>query len=143
MARRARPSFCTIPAGPATLGLEPNGAFGWDNEFEAHTVEVPAFSVAQYKVTNGEYLEFVKQGAAPPFFWADRGAGWQFRGMFSEYPLPLDAPVYVTHEQAAAYARLARHAAAERSRISSRGLRCAALQQPEFPLLGPDPRHRR
>ena len=38
-------------------------AFGWDNEFEAHTVEVPAFSVGQYKVTNGEYLEFVRQGA--------------------------------------------------------------------------------
>src|SRR5260370_25881243 len=90
-----------IPAGPATLGLTPNGAFGWDNEFQAHTVEIPAFSVAQYKVTNGEYLEFVKQGADPPFFWADRGAGWQFRGMFSEYPLPLDAPGYVTHEQAA------------------------------------------
>jgi Sulfatase-modifying factor enzyme 1 len=95
----------SIPAGPATLGLTPNGAFGWDNEFQAHTVEVPAFSVAQYKVTNGEYLEFVKQGADPPFFWADRGDGWQFRGMFSEYPLPLDAPVYVTHEQAVAYAR--------------------------------------
>jgi formylglycine-generating enzyme required for sulfatase activity len=94
-----------IPAGPATLGLKRNGAFGWDNEFEAHTVEVPTFSVTQYKVTNGEYLEFVRQGADPPFFWADRGAGWQFRGMFSEYPLPLDAPVYVTHEQAAAYAR--------------------------------------
>ena len=30
--------------------------------------------------------------------------GWNFRGMFSEYPLPLDAPVYVTHDEAAAYA---------------------------------------
>jgi formylglycine-generating enzyme required for sulfatase activity len=93
-----------IPAGPANLGLAAGGGFGWDNEFQAHTVEVPAFWVSQYKVTNGEYLEFVKQGAATPFFWADRGAGWVFRGMFSEYPLPLDAPVYVTHEQAAAYA---------------------------------------
>jgi formylglycine-generating enzyme required for sulfatase activity len=94
-----------ISAGLANLGLASGGAFGWDNEFQAHTVEVPAFSVAQYKVTNGEYLDFVKQGADPPFFWADRGAGWVFRGMFSEYPLPLDAPAYVTHEQATAYAR--------------------------------------
>ena len=100
-----RTEFLPIPAGPANLGLAPGGAFGWDNEFQAHTVEVPAFSVAQHKVTNGEYLEFVRQGADPPFFWADRGAGWLFRGMFSEYPLPLDTPVYVTHEQAAAYAR--------------------------------------
>ena len=105
MARTDGRSFSTIPAGPATLGLTPNGAFGWDNEFEAHTVEVPPFSVTQHKVTNGEYLEFVKQGAEPPFFWADRGGGWEFRGMFSEYALPLDAPVYVTQEQAEAYAR--------------------------------------
>ena len=100
-----RPEFLPIPAGPAQLGLPCNGAFGWDNEYQAHLVEVPAFSVAQHKVTNGEYLEFVKEGADPPFFWADRGAGWVFRGMFSEYPLPLDAPVYVTHDQASAYAR--------------------------------------
>jgi formylglycine-generating enzyme required for sulfatase activity len=82
-----------------------NGAFGWDNEYQAHAVDVPAFSVGQHKVTNGEYLDFVKEGADPPFFWTDRGAGWLFRGMFSEYPLPLDAPVYVTQEQATAYAR--------------------------------------
>ena len=100
-----RPEFLSIPAGQAQLGLPRNGAFGWDNEYLAHLVEVPAFSVAQHKVTNGEYLEFVKEGADPPFFWADRGAGWVFLGMFSEYPLPLDAPVYVTHVQASAYAR--------------------------------------
>ena len=93
-----------IPAGPALLGQQ-EGAFGWDNEFQAQTVEVPAFSIAQHKITNGEYLEFVKQGAEPPYFWADRGAGRVFRGMFSEYPLPLDAPVYVTHEQAIAYSK--------------------------------------
>jgi gamma-glutamyl hercynylcysteine S-oxide synthase len=102
---RGRPEFLPIPAGLAQLGLPCNGAFGWDNEYQAHTVEVPAFWVAQHKVTNGEYLDFVKEGADPPFFWADRGAGWVFRGMFSDYPLPLDAPVYVTHDQAAAYAR--------------------------------------
>jgi formylglycine-generating enzyme required for sulfatase activity len=100
-----RPEFLRIPAGPAQLGLPCNGAFGWDNEYQAHLVEVPEFSVAQHKVTNGEYLEFVKEGADPPFFWADRGEGWVFHGMFSEYPLPLDAPVYVTHDQASAYAR--------------------------------------
>ena len=99
-----RPEFLSIPEGLTQLGLPCNGGFGWDNEYQAHTVEVPAFSVAQHKITNGEYLEFVKEGADPPFFWADRGAGWSFRGMFSEYPLPLDAPVYVTHDQASAYA---------------------------------------
>jgi len=94
-----------IPAGAANLGLACDGGrFGWDNEFQAHTVEVPAFSITQYKVTNGEYFDFVREGADAPFFWAKRDAGWMFRGMFSEYPLPPDAPVYVTQRQAAAYA---------------------------------------
>src|ERR1700677_4189272 len=34
-----------IPAGAVTLGLPRGGAFGWDNEYEAHTVNVPAFAI--------------------------------------------------------------------------------------------------
>ena len=94
-----------IPAGKARLGLRPDEGFGWDNEFHAHTVDVPAFSIAKYKVTNGEYLDFVREGADPPFFWADRGGRWFYRGMFAEIPLPLDAPVYVTESEAEAFAR--------------------------------------
>ncbi|HUK16188.1 MAG TPA: SUMF1/EgtB/PvdO family nonheme iron enzyme [Bryobacteraceae bacterium] len=100
-----RPSMIDIPEGGAELGLEPGAAFGWDNEFRRHTVTVPAFSIARYKVTNGEYLEFVRAGASPPFFWAERRGRWFTRGMFSETPLPLDHPVYVTFEEAQAYAR--------------------------------------
>ena len=94
-----------IPAGSARLGQEAGAAFGWDNEFEAHTAGVPEFFVSKYKVTNGEYLEFVRTGAPAPYFWSERESGWNFRGMFSEYPLPLDAPAYVTHDEATAYAR--------------------------------------
>jgi len=92
-------------AGKTQLGLPAGQGFGWDNEFEAHCVNVPAFSIGKYKVTNGEYLEFVRQGAAAPFFWADREGQWRYRGMFHDVPLPLDAPVYVTHDEAEAYAR--------------------------------------
>jgi gamma-glutamyl hercynylcysteine S-oxide synthase len=94
-----------VPAGQATLGLRPGEAFGWDNEFGAHDVEVPAFSVSRYKITNGDYLEFVRQGAPAPFFWTDGGGRWLLRAMFAEIPLPLDWPVYVTHSEATAYAR--------------------------------------
>ncbi len=52
-----------IPAGTAQLG-QTGGEFGWDNEFEPHEAQVPAFSIAKYKVTNGEYLEFVAAGSA-------------------------------------------------------------------------------
>lgn len=94
-----------IPAGKATLGITRGDAFGWDNEFESHTAMVDAFAVSETKVTNGEYLEFVREGAAPPFFWTERGGRWWYRGMFAEIPLPLDCPVYTTMQEADAYAR--------------------------------------
>jgi len=105
-----QPRMVEIPAGTAQLGLEPTGlehnaAFGWDNEFQALALDAPAFSMAKHKVTNGEYLEFVRAGAAPPFFWTERAGRWRYRGMFAEIPLPLDWPVYVTHSEAEAYAK--------------------------------------
>ena len=100
-----RPRMIGIPTGPAQLGLGPSDGFGWDNEYQGHTVEVPAFSIARHKVTNGEYLEFVRDGGSVPFFWLNRGGEWFYRGMFAESRLPLDWPVYVTQRQADAYAR--------------------------------------
>jgi len=104
----AQPSaaaMLSIPAGTARMVLTRGQSFGWDNEFQSHNVDVPGFTISKYKVTNGEYLDFVREGAAPPFFWADRGGRWYYRGMFAEVPLPLDWPVYVTWEEASAYAR--------------------------------------
>lgn len=122
-----------IPAGAVTLGLPRDGGdFGWDNEFEAHTVNVPAFAIDQYKVTNGHYLEFInaggydaralwsdtddadadwnwksRQGISHPAFWKRAGRQWLYRTMFEELPLPLDWPVYVSQAEAKAYARWA------------------------------------
>ena len=56
-------------------------------------------------MTNGEYLEFARAGAAAPFFWLDHAGEWRYRGMFADIALPLDAPVYVTHDEAEAYAK--------------------------------------
>ncbi len=114
-----------IPSGVATLGLPRGGVFGWDNEYEAHEVDVPAFEMDQYTVTNGQYLEFVNeggyemrslwsdedwqwktdQGVTHPVFWKKSGDQWLFRGMFDELRLPLDWPVYVSRAEANAYAR--------------------------------------
>jgi len=95
-----------IPAGTATIGADRDDiGFGWDNEFPAHRVDVNAFEIDRYNVTNGEYLEFVKSGAKPPHFWLEREGRWYWRGMFSLVPLPLDWPVYVTQHEAAAYAK--------------------------------------
>jgi formylglycine-generating enzyme required for sulfatase activity len=98
-------SAVRIPAGPTVLGQPRNGNFGWDNEFDAHEVDVPAFSIDRYKVTNGQWLAFVRAGGPPAPFWMERDGEWRLRGMWAEFPLPLDWPVYVSQEQAAAYAR--------------------------------------
>jgi formylglycine-generating enzyme required for sulfatase activity len=82
-----------------------DGGFGWDNEYQQVSRYVPAFFIQKFKVTNREYLEFVKEGANPPHFWMRRGDDWFYRGMFEEVPLPLDWPVYVTQREAESYAR--------------------------------------
>ncbi|MCW5963369.1 MAG: SUMF1/EgtB/PvdO family nonheme iron enzyme [Bryobacterales bacterium] len=92
-----------VPPGRATLGQR-QGEFGWDNEFPCHAVAVDGFAMQQHKVTNGEYLRFVEAGGPIPHFWRHSDAGWKLRRMFSEVALPLDWPVYVTHQQACAYA---------------------------------------
>jgi len=93
-----------IPAGTATLGKCPREGFGWDNEFSAHIVDVPEFRITRYKITNEEYLEFVKDGGEAPPFWVKGAGGWRLSCMFGEVPLALDRPVYLTHRQASAYA---------------------------------------
>jgi len=92
-----------IAAGSAVLG-QAAGSFGWDNEFPRHIVQVDGFEVARYKLTHREYLRFVAAGGPVPHFWAQRDGAWWLRRMFDTLPLPLDAPVYLTHQQTTAYA---------------------------------------
>ncbi|MEO9263201.1 MAG: SUMF1/EgtB/PvdO family nonheme iron enzyme [Candidatus Baltobacteraceae bacterium] len=94
-----------IDAGIATLGADRDELlFGWDNEFGRHEVGVPAFSMQQFPVTNGDWLAFVARGGPVPHFWLERGGDFLLRGVFEELPLPQSWPVFVTHAQAAAYA---------------------------------------
>jgi len=120
------PETIDIPAGRAGLG-QLRSEFGWDNEYAFHEVEVPAFSIDKYKVTNGDFLEFIVdsgydrpefwsesgwawvrgQKISHPAFWVSTNDGWHYRTMFDEVPLPLDWPVYTSHAEASAYARWA------------------------------------
>jgi iron(II)-dependent oxidoreductase len=103
---RAAPENRMIPvhAGIVTLGQD-SDRFGWDNERAAHEVAVSAFEISKFKVSNGEYLEFVRAGGPEPHFWTGKDKTIFYKGMFSETPLALDQPVWVTWEQAAAYAK--------------------------------------
>lgn len=45
-----------------------------DNEYGSRTYEVPAFSAAKYKTTNGEFWEFVCDGGySKAELWSDAG----------------------------------------------------------------------
>lgn len=100
-----RNELVDIPQGTATLGARRDtAAFGWDNEFEEHALEVPAFSIQAFPVTNGDYLAFVKAGGEAPPFWIERDGAWHLLAAFETLPLPLSWPAYVSHDQAEAYA---------------------------------------
>lgn len=104
-AERVPNTFVRIDAGVATLGADPGEIpFGWDNEFGRTQVDVPAFEIQKYPVTNGDYLAFVEAGAKAPQFWVKREGEWFLRGVFEELPLPLSWPVYVSHREAEEYA---------------------------------------
>ena len=124
-----QPAMIELPAGSARLGISrrDEDQFGWDNEYEAHDIDVPAFAIDKYKVTSSQYLEFMWAGGydhpyywseedwnwrkqhnvSHPIFWKLVNGQWHYRTMFSEIELPLDWPVYVSHAEASAYARWA------------------------------------
>jgi ergothioneine biosynthesis protein EgtB len=114
-----------IPGGYVTLGVDRSAIpFGWDNEFPALSVSVPAFAIERHDVTNARFLEFVdaggyrderwwtaedwqwiqKEAIAHPLFW-EKDDVWHWRGMFELMPLPLSWPVYVSLAEASAFAR--------------------------------------
>ena len=101
-----RSALRSVAAGTATLGAVPDAIpFGWDNEFQRSEVSVAGFDMAAYPVTNREWMRFVREGGPVPLFWNERGGEWFLRLLFEEIPLPQSWPVYVTHQQAQAYAR--------------------------------------
>ena len=86
-------------------------------------VDVPAFDVDRYMVTNANIWISSPPAATKaslwkdpdwawrertliehPVFWARVEGGWTYRTMFQEIPLPLDWPVYVSHAEASAFA---------------------------------------
>ncbi len=117
-----------IPAGTVALGmLRGTSAFGWDNEFESYSANLPAFEINEFMVTNRQFLEFLNaggyetrsfwndadwdwkagQGISHPVFWEKSADEWRYRGMFESMSLPLDWPVYVSHAEASAFAHWA------------------------------------
>ncbi|BDM65939.1 SAM-dependent methyltransferase [Shewanella sp. NFH-SH190041] len=117
-------SLIAHPGGKLTQGKsEQDKTYGWDNEYGHAQQEVTPFKASRYLVSNGEYLEFVRDGgyrqphywseegqrwlaytkAQMPRFWRDTANGLQQRNLTEEIPLPLNWPVEVNQLEAAAF----------------------------------------
>ena len=80
--------------------------WAYDNERPAHTVQVKPFAIDRALVTNGEYLEFMEAGGAPPEYWQHIDGVWWVRRFDQTIPVALDEPVqHVSWHDADAYAR--------------------------------------
>jgi iron(II)-dependent oxidoreductase len=66
-----------VAGGPFTMGTSTE-PWALDNERPAHRVDVPAYFIDRFPVTNGQYLAFIDAGGyANPVWWSP--AGWAHR----------------------------------------------------------------
>jgi iron(II)-dependent oxidoreductase len=67
-----------VPGGKFLLGLSPGATFVFDNEQQAHEVEVAPFSISKTAVSNGEIADFVEDGGYKRReLWSDEGWQWK------------------------------------------------------------------
>ncbi|CAN0504689.1 unnamed protein product, partial [Scytosiphon promiscuus] len=102
--------------------------FGCYSEYGSREFDVPPFEANKHMVSNGEYMEFVKDaGYARQELWSEDGWRWKMfrnvkrppfcvpegpsglhqyrlRTMFDEVSLPWDWPVLVNYHEAKAFA---------------------------------------
>ena len=73
------PARVHVPAGPFLAGALAVG-FAYDNERPAHLVDLPAFEIDRLPVTNGDWREFVADGAyRRRSLWSEAGWDWRRR----------------------------------------------------------------
>ncbi len=102
---------------------------------------MPQFRIQRHSVTNGEYKKFVADGAPAPHFWVEKGSSTYYRGMFREYPLPLDWPVYVTQQEAQAYADWLGKALPSEAQFHRAAYGTASGENRDYPWGSAEPAH--
>jgi iron(II)-dependent oxidoreductase len=102
------PGSIRIEAGSYEIGALAEG-FAYDNERPRHAVELEAFEIDCFPVTNGAYTEFVEEtGAEPPMYWEREWDGWVHTARRGREAVDPDAPVvHVSWHEADAFARWA------------------------------------
>ncbi|HLI61102.1 MAG TPA: ergothioneine biosynthesis protein EgtB [Solirubrobacteraceae bacterium] len=66
-----------VPAGPCLIGA-PTEGFAYDNERPRHRVELPAFRIGRFPVTNGDWLDWIEDGGyGRREWWSSEGWAWR------------------------------------------------------------------
>jgi gamma-glutamyl hercynylcysteine S-oxide synthase len=122
-----RAAMVRFAGGCVRLGTDDRST-AYDNERPAHLMEMPPFAIDVYPVTNGDYLEFIRDGgytrrelwseagwawleasgAESPKYWTRDGDEWCTRGMDKITAVDPNKPVcHVCFREAEAFARFA------------------------------------
>jgi ergothioneine biosynthesis protein EgtB len=120
-------SWQNFEGGLTEIGSE-GTSFCFDNELPRHRVFLESFALAPRLVTNGEYLDFIEQGAyrdprlwlaegwdwvnanrlAHPLYWSHDKQGWKEFSLSGMVDLDPELPaVHLSYFEADAYARWA------------------------------------
>ena len=119
-----------VAGGTIHLGKKRDDDFyGWDNEYGEASFEIDDFKAAKYLTSNGEFLEFVKDGGYKnDSFWDDEGLRWRnytkashptfwllenntyhLRTIQNLIKLPMNWPVEVNYLEALAFCKWKSH----------------------------------
>jgi ergothioneine biosynthesis protein EgtB len=122
--QEVKSAFLTVEEGVYKIGYDGNG-FCFDNELGVHQVFLRSFGIQNRLVTNGEYLEFMKDGGYTdfrlwlsegwelvnkeewrnPLYWEKRDGGWTTFSLLGEIEIDKQAPVtHLSFFEASAYA---------------------------------------
>lgn len=124
------PELVSLDGGTVVIGKPKDwSSYGWDNEYGRREQTVKPFEARKTLVTNGDFLEFVKDGGyRDEQWWSEDGWSWrrhrnrkwpifwepdgpenlhhyQLRTVFAVRVMPWSWPVVVNFHEARAYAR--------------------------------------
>ena len=67
-----------IPTGPFLMGSPEDEEGAYDDEHLQHTLDLPAFHISRYPITNAQYRPFVEDGGyEEPRHWTPDGWAWR------------------------------------------------------------------
>jgi hypothetical protein len=72
-------AWCAVPAGPFVMGSDSKkDAQSFKNEFPQRTVDLPAYQISRYTITNVQFATFIKAGGYSEKWrhcWTEAGSG--------------------------------------------------------------------